>query len=541
MPSQQRLWDPPLHLPHFTNQSLSSSLWTPYLLIFLEIPQRVAEMCCQQLRGPQSSRSLQGPAAPLGEGHCQDPPGRNLGTGTADGAMWECQGLRGELPTPRARAERGEVASFHRSTAGPPDPDSWPEHPASPELSWSSSCRVSNSVQETRRKQTSRLTLHILCSLQLKTQLSPRTSQSFFQLQFSTVPRRPSYSHLQNTLPFFFMEGFSESIPLIFPWLKAPFGWPFWKKQLLMWTVGQRVTPAHELVAFTHRPIQTRPAPHRSGSGPAQPCTVEVEGRGGDRHAAASHSTAGRLLWGADKASDQPGDSRTMTRTSLSWRVDSNQDTTSVYLTGSFKKSAVEVGVLPPSIHLSLYRVKWSASSNNVIITSIDQCSSERKRINALEIKRDSIVLTPSRRHPASQFSWHQCFYQNPWVRAVCPHKDDPFQAPGSRASSPTATNAGPLLPQRWLGRSSDLALCGWPFWCPALSWRSPGACQEPPHWPSCHSGNSTDFWSSAPETDFKVQIYSFCITGINRKPLETNKSRMWNKSIKVKALLLHQ
>ena len=41
---------------------------------------------------------------------------------------------------------------------------------------------------------------------------------------------------------------------------------------------GQRVTPACDLEAFTHPPVKTRPAPHRPGSGPAQPCTVEVEG-----------------------------------------------------------------------------------------------------------------------------------------------------------------------------------------------------------------------------------------------------------------------
>ena len=109
------------------------------------------------------------------------------------------------------------------------NPDSWPEHPASPEPSWSSSCRVSNSVQKTGRKQTSRLTIHILFSLQLKTQLSPEPASLSCQLQSSTAPRRPSHAHLQ-TLPFFFMEGFSESLPLIFLWLKAPLGWSFWRQ-----------------------------------------------------------------------------------------------------------------------------------------------------------------------------------------------------------------------------------------------------------------------------------------------------------------------
>lgn len=55
-----------------------------------------------------------------------------------------------------------------------------------------------------------------LCSLQLKTQLSPE------QASLSSSCGSPLFlgDHLiptSQTLPFFFMEGFSESIPLIFP------------------------------------------------------------------------------------------------------------------------------------------------------------------------------------------------------------------------------------------------------------------------------------------------------------------------------------
>ena len=132
-------------------------------------------------------------------------------------------------------------------------------------------------------------------------------------------------------------------------------------------------------------------------------------------------------------------------------------------LIGSFKKPGIEVGFLPLSIHLSLYRVKWSAFSNNVIITSTDQCNSDRKRINALEMKRDGIVLTPSRHHPAIQFSWHQSFHQNPRGRAERPTGMTHFrlQARGPalprtgcrRRALPSPEMAGPQFQPRavWL------------------------------------------------------------------------------------------
>lgn len=100
-----------------------------------------------------------------------------------------------------------------------------------------------------------------------------------------------------------------------------------------------------------------------------------------------------------------------------------------------------------------------------------------------------------------------------PMGQGKVPRKDGPFQTPG--CSSLTLQMQGPAFPRDgWpaVPTSSCVAgLSGDPP-CPEVL---PGS-QESPHWLACHSGNSKDFCSSVPETDFKIQMYSFCITSIN-------------------------
>lgn len=159
---------------------------------------------------------LQPPLPRLGEGHSQDPSWKN---------SWALALLLGAT-VGSTRVRVGSSRSPGQGRAGwggllPPqyswssNPDSWPQTPS---ISWNHPdllpVRFKFSLQTGKETDIMAHPPHSILP-SVKNQALPRASPSS-QLQSSTAPRRPSYSHLQ-TLPFFFMEGFSESLPLIFP------------------------------------------------------------------------------------------------------------------------------------------------------------------------------------------------------------------------------------------------------------------------------------------------------------------------------------